>query len=62
MDTWEVTLEIPLRVEAQTKEEAIKRGIDDASWQFFTTFNSEHVVRAKKVKGHFNSLGTFVKD
>lgn len=62
MDIWEVTLEIPVHVEAQTKEQAVKLGVDSASWQFFTTFNLEHVIEAKKVKGYFDSLGTFVKD
>ena len=62
MDNWKITLKIDMIVSAKTKEEAITKGIDSASQQFFTEFSQDDFVKAKKIKGHYNMLGVFVGD
>lgn len=62
MNNWRVALEVSVVVSAETKEEALKQGVDSASWQFFTTFNPECVTEVKKVKGYYNKLGDFVEE
>lgn len=62
MVNWKITLEVDVIVQAETKEDAIKRGIDSASWQFFTSFNQSNFVRAKQVKGYYNKLNDFIED
>lgn len=62
MDSWKVTLEVDVIVEAQTKEEAIKQGIESASWQFFTEFSQSNFVKAEQINGYYDGDGTFIKE
>jgi len=62
MNNWKVILEVDVIVEAQTEEEAIKRGIVSASLKFFTAFNRSNFLKAEPIKGYYSESGIFVEE